>query len=132
MLGMDDSDLLDFTPVPLRARGDGWTAQRQRAFILGLRLTRSVSAAAALLGMSRETAYRLRARRGAGSFTAAWDTALALPPLGAEERGTVVDGRLVPVIRRHRVVGWRRKHDDRALACLLRAKIARDGLEFVR
>lgn len=129
---MDDSDLLGFTPVPLRARTDGWTEERQRAFILGLRLTRSVSETAALLGMSRETAYRLRARRGAESFAAAWDKALALPPLGAEERGTVVDGRLVPVVRRHRFVGWRRKYDNRALACLLRAKMGRGGLDLVR
>ena len=129
---MDDSHLLDFTPVPLRARDDGWTEQRQRAFILGLRLTRSVSEAADLLGMSRETAYRLRSRRGAESFAAAWDNALALPPLGAEERGTVLDGRLVPVVRRRRFVGWRRKYDDRALACLLHAKIARGGLDLVR
>ena len=129
---MDDSDLLDFTPVPLRARDDGWTEQRQRAFTLGLRLTRSVSAAAALLGMSRETAYRLRGRGGAEAFAAAWDAALALPPLGAEERGTVLEGRLVPLVRRRRFVGWRRKYDNRALACLLRAKMARGGLDMVR
>jgi hypothetical protein len=43
---MDDSDLLHFIPVPLRARGDGWTEQRRRAFILALRFNRSLSAAA--------------------------------------------------------------------------------------
>ena len=128
---MDDPHLLDFAPVPVRAPAEGWTPERQRDFILGLRLTRSVSAAAAMLGMSRETAYRLRGKRGADAFAAAWDRALSLPPLGAEERGTVLEGRLVPVIRR-RLVGWRRKYDNRALACMLRAKIAREGLEFVR
>jgi hypothetical protein len=33
--------------------------------------------------MSRESAYRLRRREGAGSFAAAWDSILAARPRGA-------------------------------------------------
>jgi len=66
----------DFRPVPLRARHDGWTPDRQRDFIAQIRLTGSVDAAARAVGMRRETAYRLRRRHGAESFAAAWDAAL--------------------------------------------------------
>jgi hypothetical protein len=67
---------LDFHPVPLRTRHDGWTPDRQRAFISQIRLTGSVDAAARAVGMCRETAYRLRRRPGAESVAAAWDAAL--------------------------------------------------------
>jgi len=50
---------------------------RQAQFIGYLAETRCVRAAALRVGMSRETAYRLRARPGADSFCGAWDAALA-------------------------------------------------------
>lgn len=66
-----------FVPVPLRARTDGWTAERQARFIGLLAETGSVAAAAAAVGMSRMAAYRLRRRVGAASFAHAWDTIVA-------------------------------------------------------
>jgi hypothetical protein len=66
-----------FVPVPLRARADGWTAERQARFVGLLAETGSVAAAARAVGMSRMTAYRLRGRFGAGSFAHAWDTIVA-------------------------------------------------------
>lgn len=62
-----------FVPVPLRARADGWTPWRQAAFLGLLAETGSVRSAAQRVGMTRETAYRLRQRCGAKSFTSAWD-----------------------------------------------------------
>ncbi|PNU04909.1 hypothetical protein [Novosphingobium guangzhouense] len=62
-----------FAPVPVRARRDGWTPARQAAFLGALAETGSVDAAARRVGLSRETAYRLRGKPGAGSFVAAWD-----------------------------------------------------------
>jgi hypothetical protein len=47
---------LAFTPVPVRARRDGWTMARQRRFVLALALTGSVTLAAASVGMKREGA----------------------------------------------------------------------------
>ena len=64
-----------FTPVPLRTRADGWTPRRQALFVGWLAETGSVTAAAARVGCSRESAYRLRRKRGAESFAAAWDAA---------------------------------------------------------
>lgn len=65
-----------FLPVPLRTRKDGWTPARQVRFIALLAETACVRKAAQLLGLTRESAYRLRRHPGAGSFRAAWDTAV--------------------------------------------------------
>ncbi len=59
-----------------RCRSDGWTTERQLRFLDVLARTRSVSAAARAAGMSRESAYRLRARDPHGLFAAAWDRAV--------------------------------------------------------
>ena len=59
-----------------KIRSDGWTPKRQLLFIHTLGRTRSVTRAAASVGMSRESAYRLRKRDSGGLFTAAWDFAL--------------------------------------------------------
>jgi hypothetical protein len=68
-----------FHPVPVGPRADGWTAERQAAFVGKLAETRSVLAAARAVGMGRESAYRLRKRPGAAGFAAAWDAALGKP-----------------------------------------------------
>ena len=68
-----------FTPVKLRSRKDGWTPYKQCGFLAALYQTGSVAKAARAVGMSRETAYRLRAREGAESFAAAWDRVLRKP-----------------------------------------------------
>jgi hypothetical protein len=68
-----------FHPVPVSARADGWTPQRQAAFIGHLAASRSVLEACRRTGMGRESAYRLRKRPGAAGFAAAWDAALRKP-----------------------------------------------------
>lgn len=68
-----------FHPVPVGTRRDGWTVARQAHFIGFLAQTRSVAAAARAVSMGRESAYRLRKRRGAAGFAAAWDAALGKP-----------------------------------------------------
>ncbi len=68
-----------FHPVPVAPRADGWTPARQAAFIGYLAQTRSVAAAARMVSMGRESAYRLRQRPGAAGFAAAWDIAIGIP-----------------------------------------------------
>ena len=51
-----------FEPVPVRPRHDGWTAERQIAFIEKLADCGSISAAAKHVGMSRESVRKLRRR----------------------------------------------------------------------
>ena len=66
-------------PIP-RPRHDGWTRNRQVTFIITLRRTHNVTRAAMAAGMSRESAYRLRARPSAAGFAAGWDLALRQAP----------------------------------------------------
>jgi hypothetical protein len=66
-----------FLPVPLRARADGWTPDRQARFIGMLAQTGTVAEAARHVGMARESAHRLRRKPGAESFAHAWDAIIA-------------------------------------------------------
>ncbi len=123
---VDDSDPLAFTPVPLRTRRDGWTAERQRAFIGWLEKGLKPGTAARLVGMSRQTAYALRARPGAASFAAAWDRAVAAARRrrAARRRQSdwerAVEGVRHPVRYRGRIVAIEVRYDDAALLRLLR------------
>ena len=110
---MDDS-AVSFDPVPGRARRDGWTPERQRLFLHELAQSRSVGRAAASVGMSRESAYRLRVRPGAASFAAAWDKALAPRP-SRDEVPAFLRAKIVPVRIGRRIVGQRVHYDDRVL-----------------
>ncbi len=68
-----------FCPVPTRTRRDGWTVERQADFLGLLAETGSVIGACEAVGISRKSAYQLRARPGAESFAATWDAALGMP-----------------------------------------------------
>jgi len=79
-------DLLDFAPVPRKTRrSDGWTPERQRAFIAALSATGSPRQAARAVGMAAFGVERLRQDSGSDSFRAAWDRALAI----AAQAGTM-------------------------------------------
>ncbi len=67
----EPASALHFTPVRLRARHDGWTPERQRRFVAALAATGHAGRAAALVGMTEQTAARLRHRPGSGSFVQA-------------------------------------------------------------
>jgi len=118
--GDSASSAPDFTPVPLRSRRDGWTAERQRAFIAALRRTHSISKAARAAGMSRKSAYRLRERPGAQSFAAAWDKAFAArPPRGPSSVSLLWHrafyGVTRPIYRGCEQIGTVNKPDNQAL-----------------
>lgn len=116
----------DFAPVPLRCRRDGWTPERQRAFIRWLARGLRPGRAAERVGMSRKSAYALRLRPGGEGFAAAWDSAVAgalRRRAGARAPGDwtrAVEGVLHPVRYRGRIAAWDRRFDDRALLRLLR------------
>lgn len=74
----ENAALPAFDPVPRKHRRDGWTPERQRAFIHALAEWGNVTAAAEAVGMSFEGAYYLRRQPGAESFRAAWEGALAM------------------------------------------------------
>ena len=64
-----------WVPVRRKPRLDGWTEEKQRRFIEVLADTGLVGAAAKAVGMSRETAYRLRRSAHGAAFARAWDAA---------------------------------------------------------
>jgi hypothetical protein len=71
--------LLTFTPVPRKCpRADGWSPDRQRAFIIGLAETGDRRAAAHALAMTDNGAYQLRQEPGGEEFRQAWHDAVAL------------------------------------------------------
>ncbi|MDQ3140048.1 MAG: hypothetical protein M3Q15_04925, partial [Pseudomonadota bacterium] len=114
--------LPDFDPVPRKYRHDGWTPERQRAFIEVLADTGCVSRAAAQVNMSPEGAYYLRRQKGAETFRRAWEAALdfgvqRLKDIAFER---AIDGQLVPVFVGGKLLGFRRKRNDRLLMFCLR------------
>lgn len=61
--------------VRRRPRLDGWTEEKQRRFVETLADTGLVSMAAKAVGMTRESAYKLRRAPHATAFAHAWDAA---------------------------------------------------------
>src|SRR5262249_45320486 len=67
---------LDFEPVQVARRIDGWYPERQVAFIEELADCGIVREAAARVGMTERSARRLRLRPDAAAFNLAWDAAI--------------------------------------------------------
>jgi hypothetical protein len=111
-----------FTPVYGRSRIDGWTPERQRMFCEVLAECGLVREAAATVGMTAQTAYRLRRRAEGKGFALAWDAALQLARQRlmnvALERA--IDGSLETTYDRDGQIVWqRRKQDVRSLLAVL-------------
>ena len=112
-----------FTPVPRHyQRHDGWTPERQQAFIEALADTGSVKAAAHAVNMTPEGAYLLRRHAEAQEFRKAWEAALKLGVQRLEDVAMerALHGVEVPVYHFGAVVGTRRVYNDRLLMFLLR------------
>ena len=56
-------------------RHDGWTPQKQAQFLQALAATHCVASAAREVGLSRQSAYKLRARLRGQPFDLAWNAA---------------------------------------------------------
>lgn len=123
----EDDDLAeanDFEDVD--PRHDGWTPARQRDFLTALARGFAVARAAAMVGMSRQSAYALRTSARGAAFALGWDAALlrARDVLadtlmerafnGVRETVTTDDGRTT----------IRRRHDNR-LALQMLARLDR-------
>ncbi|MDT9600266.1 hypothetical protein [Sphingosinicella rhizophila] len=112
---------LAFDPVALEYRHDGWTPERQRAFIEELADCGIVREAAARVGMTEQSASRLRRRDEAASFRIAWDAAIRMG--GERLRSVAFDRAVNGTLRRHyyhgAVVDEERVYDNRLLIYLL-------------
>src|SRR5205814_3521891 len=79
-------DLLEFTPVPRKTkRIDGWSPERQRAYIAALSATGSKRRAALAIGMQPFGVDQLLKAEGSDSFKAAHYRAMAI----AEANGSM-------------------------------------------
>jgi hypothetical protein len=113
---------IPFDPVPVRPRHDGWTAERQIAFVEKLADCGSISAACKHVGMSRESVRKLRRHPWGRAFRDACDAAVDcgygdLEDTALERART---GVARPVFYKGEQVGEWRYHDERLTMFLLR------------
>ena len=101
--------------------GDRWTPDRMADFLRQLSATHSVSAAAQSVGMSRQSAYRLRSRLKGLPFDLAWDVAFhhSYDNLAHAALERALNGVEVPVFFKGAQVGSFRRHDERLTVALL-------------
>ena len=111
-----------FEPVPLRPRHDGWSAERQIRFVEAIAEGATVDAAARRVGMTRDSAYKLRRRPCGGSFRRGWDAALDcnMPEVEQAVIERVKNGVARPIFYKGEQVGEWRHHDERLTMFLLR------------
>jgi hypothetical protein len=113
--------LIAFEPVPVRARHDGWTPQKQREFVEALADTGVVREAAARVGMTEQSAWRLRRRADARAFDLVCEAAQRP---GARRLHAIAWERAIEgTIKRHyyhgELVSEERVYDNRLLIFLL-------------
>ncbi len=125
----NSGDLAEFDPVPVRMRHNGWTPERQMAFIEALAACGCVSEACRAVGMSQTSAYKLRNRSDAAAFRLAWRAAL---DAGVERLADAAFSRALhgvprPIFRGKEQVGEYRHFDERLTMFLLRY---RDPVRF--
>jgi len=111
-----------FTPVPARARSDGWTPEKQIAFIEALAECGIVDEACRRVGMSDTSVYELRRRPCGAPFREAWDAAIDYSmhfiESGAINRAR--NGVPRPIFYKGEQVGEWRHFDERLTMFLLR------------
>ena len=102
-------------------RHDGWTPERQAIFLEALATKHNVSKAAKAAGMSRASAYKLRARLKGEPFDLAWDAAFqcSFDALGAAAMDRALNGVERHHYYRGELVGTSRKFDERLTIALL-------------
>ncbi len=118
----DEMPDIPFTPVERqRRRRNGWSADRQRAFIATLSRCGSVAAAARSVGMTSRSAYRLCDAPDADSFVRAWDAAIemGISRLRADALQRSLEGGFVPVYRRGKLVRVEHRRNDRLAIAIL-------------
>lgn len=118
-----------YDPVAVRARHDGWSPARQLAFLDALAESGCIHEACASVGVSRQSAYRLRMRTDAQAFRMAWDAALdfAVRRVSDEMFSRAIHGVAVPHFYKGELVGEHRRYDNRLAMFLVRY---RDPLRY--
>ena len=102
---------------------DRWCHARMADFLRALGATHCVAEAARSVGMSRQSAYRLRARLKGQPFDIAWEAAFqhAYDELAQVALERALHGTEVPVFHKGELIGSYRRFDER-LTCFLLAR----------
>lgn len=111
-----------FTAVPVRVRHDGWTTERQFAFVEKLADCGSITLACKHVGMSRESVRKLRRHPRGRAFRDACDAALDCAYADLEESAMerVKNGVARPLFYKGQQVGEWRYYDERLTMFMLR------------
>ena len=112
---------LEFEPVPVRQRHDGWTPKKQRLYVEALAETGCASEAAARVGMTEQSAARLRRRPDARGFDIACEAAheLGQRHLRSVQWDRAVNGVVQQIWYHGEYKGERRVYSDRLLIHLI-------------
>jgi hypothetical protein len=106
-------------PLALTAsrQGGGWNVARQRAFLEMLAQCGLVERAAALVGMTRQSAYAFRHTTAGRAFDLAWDAALLLARqrMIDESFELAFEGSVERIYRDGKLVQEKRKRDPKML-----------------
>jgi hypothetical protein len=125
-------------PVPPEAddspgSGPRWTNRKMVDFLRALATTHSVGDAAKAVGMSRQSAYKLRTRTKGRAFDLAWDRAFCYSygnlPYAALERA--LNGTEVIHFYKGQQIGTTRRYDERLTVALLKLMNSPQGLAVV-
>lgn len=122
-LGLD-KPIEELTKAEIEAIGKRhniWTRAKMRRFLEALAQTCSVTEAAKSVGMSRQSAYRLRTRLLESPFDHAWEAALefGMQQLAHAALDRAINGVEEPVFQRGEQVGTRTRFDERLTIFLL-------------
>lgn len=111
-----------FNPVVMRHRRDGWTPEKQTAFIEALAESACVVDGCRRVGMSTESAYTLRRRYDAVDFRRSWDAALeyAVQRVSEGAIGRAIHGVAVPHYYKGELVGEHRRFNEALVMFILR------------
>lgn len=109
------------TTTPRAVRSDGWSLDKQAKFLRQLSATHSVAQAAKSVGMSRQSAYRLRSRLKGRAFDLAWEVAFhhSYDVLAHAALERALNGVEVPVYYQGEKVDSYRRYDERLTVALL-------------
>lgn len=104
-----------------KERHDRWNTRKMALFLEALTETGCVATAAKSVGMSRQSAYRLRARLIGQPFDIAWDGALEIgfQQLAHAALDRALNGTIVPIFYKGEQVGERRVFNERATLNLM-------------
>jgi len=118
-------------PGPNPAR---WCPARMADFLRALSATQCVRSAARQVGMSRQSAYRMRARLKGQPFDIAWEAAFqhAYDSLAEAALERALHGIEVPVFHKGEQVGSYRRYDERLTAFLLARRNAQGAQKLGR